>query len=246
MPHFLKAAEIIKSGQIGKIHKVHLTWNRNHRDRMQKRDLGIDPKTVDWKRFLGSAPEQPYDEFRFRNWRWFWDFGGGMLTDLMVHHIDIVNWYLNLGHPAQAVTIGDNFSTKGLWETPDTVQTLIQYPRNQVQVYFEGTFLNARNAEMLEFMGTEATLYLDRGRYEIHPERVSKGVYSEWILGSGPRGADFYENPDGERLHLQNWLDCIRTRQTPRAPAEAGVQAVEGAHLGNLAYRSGQSARWSG
>lgn len=153
MPHFLKAAEIVKSGQIGAIHKVHLTWNRNQKDRMQRRELGIDPGTVDWNRFLGSAPKQPYDEFRFRNWRWFWDFGGGMLTDLMVHHIDIVNWYLGLDHPAIAATIGDNFATKGLWQTPDTVQTLIQYPRNQVQVYFEGTFLNARNAEMLEFMG---------------------------------------------------------------------------------------------
>jgi hypothetical protein len=96
-------------------------------------------------------------------------------------------------------------------------------------------------------MGTDATLYLDRGRYEIHPERGRDGIsYSELVLGSGPRGADFYRNPDGELVHLANWLDCVRSRKRPNAPAEAGVSAAAAAHLGNAAYRSGQVARWQG
>ncbi len=170
MPQFQAAKKIIDSGDLGDIHKVHLTWNRNTA-RAQRRRLGIDPKSVDWKRFLGGAPQQPFDEYRFRHWRWFWDFGGGILTDLMVHQIDIANWLLDLDHPDTAVTIGDHFMAKDVWETPDTIQTLLQYPEKQVQIYFEGTFVNARNRAMLEFMGSEATLYLDRGRYEIHPER---------------------------------------------------------------------------
>ncbi len=244
MPHMQKGRDIIKSGQLGAIHKVHLTWNRNApRHKLNK--LGIDPKSVDWKAFLGSAKDQPFDEYRFRNWRWFWDFGGGILTDLMVHFIDVANWFLDLEQPETAVTIGDHFQTAGLWETPDTIQTLLRYPNKQVQIYFEGTFVNARNAAMLEFMGSEGTLYLDRGRYELHPERKSKLPYSELVLGSGPRGADFYDKPDGELLHLTNWLECIRSRQKPNAPAEAGVAAVTGAHLGNHAYRRQQLARWS-
>src|SRR5262249_3537040 len=150
----------------------------------------VDPKQVDWQAFLGSAPPQPFDEYRFRNWRWFWDFGGGILTDLMVHYIDVVHWFLEPDHPTVATTIGDNYISKGLWETPDTVQCLLLYPG--FQVYFEGTFVNARNGAMLEFMGTDATLYLDRGRYEIHPER-GKGEYEEWVLGTGRRGQDFYD-----------------------------------------------------
>src|SRR5207248_2781420 len=166
------------------------------------------------KAFLGNAPEQPFDEYRFRNWRWFWDFGGGILTDLMVHYIDVVHWFLDLDHPAEATTIGDQFLTKGLWQTPDTTQTLLRYPQRGVQVYFEGTFVNARNAAMIEFMGTEATLYLDRGRYEVIPEikRDAQGKpmppavpVQELVLGPGPRGADFYPTPNGERLHLENW-----------------------------------------
>src|SRR5207253_10540111 len=92
MPHLQKAYEIVKSGQLGEIHKVHLTWNRNT-PRSTRPNLNIDPKTVDWKRFLGTAKDQPFDEYRFRHWRWFWDFGGGFFTDLMVHLIDVWYWY---------------------------------------------------------------------------------------------------------------------------------------------------------
>ncbi len=225
MPQFQKAQEIVKSGQLGEIHKVHLTWNRNS-PRWTRDKFNIDPATVDWQRFLGSAPEQPFDEYRFRHWRWFWDFGGGIFTDLMVHQIDIAHWFLDLEPPQTAASIGDWFKAEGLWQTPDTVQTLLHYPKQQAEVYFEGTFVNARNAAMLEFMGSEATLYLDRGRYEIHPERNKKIEYSEMVLGSGPRGADFYLVPKGEVLHLSNWLECVRSRAKPNCPAEVGVLAA--------------------
>ena len=243
MPHLQKAYEIVKSGQLGEIHKVHLTWNRNT-PRSARPNLNIDPKTVEWKRFLGSAKDQPFDEYRFRQWRWFWDFGGGIFTDLMVHWIDVVHWYLDLDHPTTAASIGDHFQAKDLWETPDTVQTLMKYSDQGVQAYFEGTFVSARNAAMCEFMGSEATLYIDRGRYEIHPERRSKLKASELVFGEGPRGADFYNQPDGELLHLANWIECIRTRKKPACPAEVGVSAAAAAHLANRSLRGAAIAHW--
>ena len=66
------------------------------------------------------------------------------------------------------------------------------------------------------------------------------------VLGSGPRGADFYDLPEGEVLHLANWVECVRSRKRPNCPAEAGVSAASAAHLGNLALRSGQTANWKG
>jgi predicted dehydrogenase len=242
MPQFQEAGDLVKAGRLGDIYKIHLTWNRNRKERLQRVPLGIDPSQVDWKAFLGSAPVQPFDEYRFRNWRWFWDFGGGILTDLMVHWIDVVHWFLGVDHPEVATTLGGHYASKDLWETPDTVQCLLAYP-NDLQVHFEGTFSNARNGAMLEFMGTDATLYLDRGRYEIHPE-LDRGDYQQRVLGSGPRGRDFYDQPDGELLHLTNWVECIRSRQAPNCPAEAGVAAAAAAHLGNRAYRGGQVAHW--
>jgi predicted dehydrogenase len=242
MPQYQKALEIVKAGRLGQVHKAHLTWNRNT-DRMRRTKYNIDPAKVDWKTFLGNAPEQPFDEYRFRNWRWFWDFGGGIFTDLMVHQIDIVHWLLGLDHPTQALSTGNDAFSKGVWQTPDSVQTLLTYP-NGFTAYFEGTFSNARNGEMIEIMGTDGTLYLDRGRYELHPER-NKGKYEEMVIGSGPRGRDFYEKPDGELLHLTNWVDCVRNRAKPIAPVEAGVSAAGAAHLANAALRGDGKAVWT-
>jgi predicted dehydrogenase len=252
MPHLIKAREIVRSGQLGTIHKVHMTWNRNT-PRVLSTASNVGPEEVPWPDFLGSARQQEFHAYRFRNWRWFWDFGGGLFADLMVHWLDTVNWMLDLGVPASATAIGDNIHAQGIWETPDTVQTLLHYPERGLQLYFEGTFVNQRNAAMTEFMGTEATLYIDRGRYEVIPERkrgpqgqaVGNAVTaSEWILGEGPRGADFYANPDGEALHLGNWVECVRSRRAPSCPAEEGVKAADGSHLANLALRGRQVVRW--
>ena len=243
MTHLIEAREFIKSGALGKIIKIHCTWNRNQ-DRLRVTKFGIDPRTVDWKRFLGNAKDQPFDEFRFRQWRWFWDFGGGIFTDLMVHWIDVAHWFLDLDHPAVATSIGDWNMAEGIWETPDSVQTLLRYPEHNLQAYFEGTFSNARNGAMLEVMGSEGTLYVDRGRYEIIPDRNKKLQPKERIMGTLHRGADFSDVPDGEALHLANWLECIRSRKTPNSPAESGVSSASAAHMANLALRSGQVTKW--
>lgn len=242
MPHLQEAREIVASGQLGKVHKCRLTWNRNVRRGWVRPD--VDPNKVDWKRFLGNAPDQPFDSYRFREWRWFWDFGGGLFTDLMVHWMDVVHWCLDLNEPASAASIGDRFFPNTNWETPDTVQTLLRFPEANLQVHFEGTFVNHRSRAMTEFMGTEATLYMDRGRYEIHPEKPD-GQYRERILGAGERGLDFYDQPDAELLHLTDWIDAIRARRKPRCPAEAGVKSAASAHLANRSLRSGQIAYWN-
>lgn len=244
MPHIQKAAEIVKAGRLGKIHKVHLSWNRNS-DRLRRTPLNINPQSVDWKAFLGKAPQQPFDEYRFRNWRWFWDFGGGLLTDLMVHWIDVVHWFLQLDRPQRAVTTGTYPMAKGIWETPDTIQTLLTY-NDDLLVHFEGTFSNSHHGSMVTFMGENGTLYIDRGRYEFTAQR-GRGQDESLVLGKNPahKGADFYDEPNGELLHLQDWLDSIRENRRPSAPAEAGVAAAAAAHLGNIAFRENRVAEWS-
>ena len=256
MPHFQKGNEIVRSGQLGKIHKVHLTWNRNT-PRATRPPNRVDPATVDWKTFLRRrAPNQPFDDYRFRQWRWFWDFGGGMFTDLMVHCIDVAHWYPGSGSPGEAAEHRRLVHGQGRLGDARHRADAAALPGREVQVYFEGTFSNARNGAMMEFMGTEGTLYIDRGRYEMHPERKRPAesrrplppsfAYSEWVIGKGPRGADFYDEPNGELLHLANWIECVRSRKQPAAPVEAGVRAASSAHLANRALRSGQVAKWEG
>ncbi|MCE9534662.1 MAG: gfo/Idh/MocA family oxidoreductase, partial [Planctomycetes bacterium] len=157
--------------------------------------------------------------------------------------IDVAHWVLDVDHPLQAVSLGEHVNSKDVWETPDTVQTILAYPGN-IQMHFEGTFANARSGSMIEFMGTEATLLADRGGFVITPDRGKKGASEEMILGTGVRGLDFYDKPDGELLHLTDWVNSMRDNKKPVAPAEAGVSSAGAAHLANLALRNGGVAKW--
>lgn len=238
MPHIVKAKELVAAGKLGRVVKVRMSWNRNS-DRIRKNALGVKPEQVDWAAFLGTARKQPFEEYRFRNWRWFWDFGGGIFTDLMVHWVDVAHFVLGVDSPEKTVSLGEFIFAKGVWETPDTVQTVLNYPGG-LQMHFEGTFANANKGAHIEFLGTNANLYVDRGRYELTPERNKPGETIKEIVGTGPPGMDFYDKPDGERLHLENWISSIRTRKPPSAPAEAGVASAAAAHMSNRALREGK------
>ena len=120
---------------------------------------------------------------------------------------------------------------------------LINVPADvYVQMYFEGTFCNARNGAMIELMGSEGTMYIDRGRFELIPEARGNQRAEEQIMSEGPRGRDFYPRPDGELVHLTNWIESIRNNRQPSAPISAGVSAAAAAHLGNQAYRQNRVA----
>lgn len=240
MPHFQKAREVVQSGALGDIHKVHMTWNRNATP-MRKYVPDIKESEVDWKRFLGKAKDQPFEPYRFiGNWRWFWDFGNGILTDLMVHWLDSVNYLMDLPLPDSATSIGDHFGAAGIWETPDTISTLLRYEKRKLHLHFEGTFVNAHTKAHLVLMATKATMYLDRGRCEVIPERGGSAGAQKFGEGTSERGADFDANVDGDAFHLSDWLSACRSRNKPSVPAEAGVLSAAGAHMGNLAYRTGK------
>lgn len=235
MPHIQKAGELIAKGSIGQVHKVHLSWNRNS-PRFKKDIPPIPQNSVDWQAFVGSAPKQAYDPYKMVHWRWFWDFGGGIFTDLMVHWIDVAHALLNISEPTAAVSVGTFINAKGVWETPDSVQTLLTYPGG-ITAHFEGTFSNARYGAMITFMGTEGSIYIDRGRMELIPDPNKTIQPQEMVLGKGRRGADFYDQPDGELLHVTDWVQAIRAGKQPSAPLEAGITAANAAHIANQALR---------
>ena len=240
MEHIKKAKEAVATGKIGKVYRVHMSWNRNS-DRVKKGDPTTNASNVNWKAFLGNVADQPFDDYKMRNWRWFWDFGGGIFTDLMVHWVDVAHWVLNLEAPISAASLGTMVNAKGIWETPDMVQTIMEY-KDGIQMFFEGGFSNARHGSRIEFMGTEGTIYVDRGCFQIIPDWNRKIKAEELILGVGRRGADFYDKPDGEKLHLEDWVSAMRSRKDPSTPVEAGVHAAAAAHLANKALRSGKVA----
>ncbi len=242
MPHIQKARELVKAGRIGELFKIHLTWNRGGSTRFQRGPGGIDPRQVAWKDFVGHAPDQPFDEFRFRNWRWFWDFGGGLLTDLMVHWIDVAHWFLDVDHPEKATAFGNHFASKGLWQTPDTIECLLQYPNN-VQAHFEGTFSNANLGAMIDVHGHPGDAIHRPRTIRAQPGTRPGHKPDAWILGTNPRkGADFYDKPDGELLHLTNWVECVRVPAASQRPRRGRRQR----RLGGSSRKSGFSIRTGG
>jgi predicted dehydrogenase len=228
--HFQSAVELIQGGNIGRVTQVRTYWYQNYQ-RERKSEKPIQADLLDWKRWLGAAPEQPFDEERFRYWRWFWDFGGGAMTDLFTHWVDVVHWAMKVSQPQLAQTLGDRYVFEQ-WQCPDTIQSAFRYPG--FEVGYEGTLISSIDDGGLEFHGTNATLKIDRSGFAIYREGVKNGnpILSE-------RSA-----LDGTISHVQNFFDCIRNHKVPNAPVATGVAAARAGQLGNVALRSGNKVTW--
>src|SRR5262249_51309365 len=122
--HYLIAKQAIDSGLLGQITLAQCYWYSN---RLPIPDEIINPARLDWKPWLGSAPDQPFDPLKFQRWRYFWNFGGGPFTDLMTHWIDVIQWFMKSPEPAVVRASGARHAA--LWmESPDTVNASIEYP----------------------------------------------------------------------------------------------------------------------
>ena len=194
---------------------------------------------LDWKRWLGSAPDQPFRPERFFQWRHFWDFGGGCLTDLMTHWIDVVHWYMNVEAPLSASTTGHNYNIK-VWEAPDTVTTALEFPNNFMTAYL-GTYVSRVDDGGLEFRGERGTLKIDRARLAFYRDDAP------YVPGTNTPKPELYvpSSGDGTLSHLQNWLDCIRSRKPPNAHIRIGHQAARTSHIANAALKAGHAVRWN-
>jgi predicted dehydrogenase len=227
--HFRSAVDLIQGGSIGRITRVRTFWYQNYQERPPLKH--IEPNLLDWKRWLGNAPDQPYLEEKYRRWRWFWNFGGGAMTDLFTHWIDVVHWAMNSPAPAVVYGMGDTY-VMDKWECPDTVQSILRYPN--FEVGYEGTMVSSIDDGGLEFRGTTGTLKINRSQFAIHRESVK---------GSEPSLME-RSFQDGTIDHMQNFSDCLRDRKEPNAPIETGVAAARAGHLANLAIRKGEKVVW--
>ncbi|HYT76913.1 MAG TPA: Gfo/Idh/MocA family oxidoreductase [Vicinamibacterales bacterium] len=234
--HFVLGKQIIDSGRLGQITFVQTYWYQ-HATAGNYAPVSLDK--LDWKRWLGPAPGQPFRPERFYQWRHFWDFGGGQLTDLMTHWIDVVHWYMDVEAPLSAVATGHNYSIK-LWEAPDTVNANLEFPKNFMAAYL-GTYVSRVDDGGLEFRGERGTLKIDRARLAFYRDDAA---YAPGTLTPEP---DIYvrSSGDGTLTHLQNWLDCVRSRKRPNAHIRVAHQAARTSHLANASLRAGHAVRWN-
>jgi predicted dehydrogenase len=234
--HWVLGKQIIDSGRLGQITFVQTYWYQHAR---AGRYAPVAMEKLDWKRWLGPAPDQPFKPERFYQWRHFWDYGGGCITDLMTHWIDVVHWYMDVEAPLSADTTGRNYNIK-LWEAPDTVSSTLEFPKNFMTVYL-GTYVSKVDDGGLEFRGDLGTLKVDRARLAFYRDEAA------YAPGTNAPEPDIYvrSSGDGTLTHLQNWLDCIRSRKAPNAHIRVGHQAARTSHIANAALRGGRPVRWN-
>ncbi len=241
MPHMRKCfEEVVQAGKLGKVFHAKIWWNYWAYPNSPGDYSDIRAEGVDWKRWLGAAPETPFDPERFRNWRSFWEYGGGHTADLATHLIDVVHWYLGLDHPASSVAMGGRFFSEDGRTTPDTIHSLWEYPDKQVVVTWEGNQSNGDGGAGIEFHGTDGTLYIDRQLYEFRPKLGKATEHRDGIL---PRGW-FVVRPDQDAEHLKDWVSAIQDGRPPRVPVEVGVNAAGASHLSNQAFLTGKKVNW--
>ena len=236
---FVDAKKWIAGGMVGKVTHVESWMSRNtaHGTAQWVRPVPSDctPQNVNWKAFLNGRPDVPFDPFKFLNWRLFWTFSGGNITENMIHQIAWIMSVLDLPLPSAAYMSGGVFSEKDGRQVPDTIAVTLDFP-NEVVVTWQSTFSNSRYGLGQRILGSDGTIEYVAGANDMvsgksedsvhyYPEEVNR-LNGVPITGDSP-----------SQNHIANWVDCIRSRKTPNAPVELGYRSAVAAHMCNLSYR---------
>ncbi len=246
---YIAAKEYIESGKLGKIRLVrcwaYLDW-KGHTPHQKDQPV---PAGVDYDMWLGPTEKRDFNPNRFHfTFRWYWPYSGGLMTDWGAHMIDIANWYMGIKAPSSAMSVGGKFAyPDDAMETPDTQQVLYEFP--EFSMIWEHALGVGRGPEGREhgvqLHGENGVLVVDRGGWEVHPEtdRIDKSV-REFKSSGLPRQAYRPDRDDMHLAHVQNFLDCMRSRETPRSDVEIGHNSMIACHLGNAAVRTGRRVYW--
>jgi predicted dehydrogenase len=235
--HWAKAVEFVQSGKLGKVGTVRGWAYHDWLGSIGNPPDGDPPPGVDYDIWLGPAPKRPFNPNRFHfNFRWFWDYAGGLMTDWGVHLINVMLWAMGPELPKSVMSSGGKYVLTDNSETPDTQTTVYEFPsytliwEHKVGI---GVGLNGRPWG-ISFSGTEGTMILDDRGWEIIPEPKKKSLEAQKYPGS----------PDARSAHVRNFLDCVKSRQQPVENLAVGHHVSTVAHLGNIALRSGHNIAW--
>jgi predicted dehydrogenase len=236
-PHIIEAAEIIKSGKLGKVSLARAWAFLDWLPSIGHVADGPVPAGVDYDFWLGPAPLRPFNANRFHfNFRWFWDYAGGLMTDWGVHLLNMVSMGLPPENPKSVMAAGGKFILDDDSETPDSLVTVYDYASCQVIWEHRAGLNNGLNSRSwgVEWHGTEGNIILNDAGYELVTEPKKANLPSHKQKGQG----------DPRPAHVRNFLDCCKSRQQPALNLETGHRVSTLAHLGNIAYRTGHKIVW--
>ena len=242
--HFKDAIAYVHSGKLGRILRAK-TWQYNGSIKpLPVVPDGPVPSGVDYDMWIGPARKRAFNANRFHyNFRWYWDYAGGTMTDWGVHLIDMVLLGMKASAPVSVAGMGGQFSFPGdARETPH-VQTAI-YDFGDFELTWEHTMgVSGGNYGLghgIAFIGDNGTLVLNRNGWDVRPEKNDKKEDKIPALAWQP------QTDNGLNLHMQNFIDVVRSRKIGdlNCPIEEGAKVAIVSHMGNIAFRTGKKIMW--
>jgi predicted dehydrogenase len=266
-----KAREIVASGKLGAITKVTASYNRNSSTGSWNYPIPLDLQegvNFNWPEWLGPAPKVAYSPERVFRYRKYWDYSGGISTDLFVHLITSIHYIMGVEMPKSVVACGGILFRHDGREVPDTLDALFDY--GSFCVTMSSTFNSATTAgQGIQFLGTDGSLSvllggamteqaehkaegygysIDSWPKEMQDAFLDLGNHRQESQGTGvkpaPENIAFENKPDATVLHLATFLEAVRTRQPSYETAEVGHHAAAAGHMVNLSYQTGRKLRW--
>lgn len=240
MPHFVDALNFLKTGKLGKIRTVKAwAYQGWMKDIPVKPDSPV-PAGVNYDLWLGPARKRPFNENRFHfNFRWFWDYAGGLMTDWGVHLIDYALLGMNAPTPKSVYASGGKYAyPNGGNETPDTLATIYDFGDftmlwEQAQSISNGNYGRDHG---ISYIGNNGTLVLHRGGWEVIPdEKRMEAIPFQPNKGSGIDA------------HTQNFISVVKSRKTKdlTCPIADGAHVANVCQMGNISFRTGQIVHWN-
>ncbi len=231
------ASFLAASDKMGKITALHMHMYRNtpHGKPQWTREIYPDmtPEHIIWKAFLGDSPQREFDANRYRNWRFYWDYSGGNIYENMCHQIAF--WYkvMNLQIPKAATMTGGVYLWKDGREVPDTMNVSLEHPEEMLITWDSG-FGNSELGFSEDALGTDGTISKTMSSIKYLPQRENQ-----------PKGTERVgETKSAPHAHMQNFLDCIRSGQTPTCPFELGFRVSIACRMTVESYRQGRTVKW--
>ena len=227
--HYLQAKEAyMKTGKLGQITLARTWWHGNTYHLLKApAELARQPSNLDWARFLGPVKWRDWDPQQFWAFRAYLDFGGGQVTDLFTHWIDVVHMFMDQDNPISASAAGGVYHYRDGRTAPDTINVLLEYPQSKTNgpwtATFEATLAPGLTGAAVEMVGTEGRLYITRAQSEFY----AKGV-KEPVIVKSPR--------DQTIDHVENFLSCVKSRKLPNGDVQIGHRSAVASHLGNISY----------
>ncbi len=257
-PHWDEAAQFVRDGKIGRVRTVKVWAYQTSKWTLPvKPDVAV-PAGVDYDMWLGPAPKRGFNENRFHyNFRFFWDYAGGLMADWGVHLLDYALKGMNVGLPPYVLGSGGKFGyPDDAMETPDTMTATYKYPDfNIVWDHACGIGNGIFNQkEGVAFFGENGTLLLTRAGWEVRPEKTNNGYMFPYCYpcdnqrkeASNRMEAIPWQKGEGKGLyrHVGNMLECMKTRQLPNADVAIGAEVAKLSHITNISSRLGRALAW--